>query len=70
MTQKYRLTKDRLGHKAGTIIYPCKSYDYGLSADDAAATGVEHRSMSPDGNIPFFTVPITDMEEVPDEEVV
>lgn len=63
--KKYRLKADRLGHKAGTICYPYNGCDYGLCSDDARATGVEHTAMVLfPGCLPFFTVPVSDIEEV------
>ena len=62
----YKLLNERFEHKAGTVVYPCKGYDYGLSSDDTRATGVEHRSMttSPTGDYPFFTVPVHELEQI------
>jgi len=56
------LLRDRFEHKAGTIIYRAKSYDYGCASDDGALTGKPHTSMTlePSGDYPFFTVPDED----------
>lgn len=67
--QKYRLLATPVSNKEvgpGTIVYPCKGYDYGCSSDDFHFTGYEHKPMtlSPDGDYPFFTVRVVDMEEV------
>lgn len=67
--KKYRMTKDSQIKKevlAGTIVYRCKGYDYGCASDDTRMTGIEHKSftLSETGDYPFFTVPLTDVEEV------
>lgn len=61
----YKLIKARFEHPAGTICYLCRDHDYGCANDDTRTTGVEHWSMtlSPEGKYPFFTVPVTDLEE-------
>lgn len=57
--QSYRLTKDRFGHPAGTIVYEAAGYDYGMCRDDEQMTGEPHTSMTldPAGGYPSFTVP-------------
>lgn len=52
--------------KAGDTVYACHKYDYGCANDDTRHTGVEHRSftLDPTGDYPFFTVPMTDLEEI------
>lgn len=62
----YRLTKDRLGHKAGTTCYKCVKFDYGMANDDTRMTGINHVTMTlrEDGDYPYFTVPVPDLEEV------
>jgi hypothetical protein len=54
------------GVKAGTTVYKCAKYDYGLSSDDTCSTGVEHVSVTldPTGDYPFFTIPLRDLEIV------
>lgn len=69
MPQTFRMLKDspiEPKAKAGTIVYPCVKCDYGCASDDTAVTGVEHMSMtlSKNGDYPFFTVPMPDMEVV------
>lgn len=51
---------------AGTIVYDTAKYDYGLARDDTYFTGVEHMSVSlnPDGDYPFFTVPVMHVQEL------
>lgn len=62
----YKLITDRFEHTAGTVVYPCNGYDYGLSRDDTMITGVEHVSVTtdPTGGYPFFTVPVDDLERI------
>jgi hypothetical protein len=52
--------------KAGTTVYDCHMYDYGCANDDTRFTGIEHTSVTldPAGGYPFFTVPVTDLEEI------
>jgi len=49
---------------AGTTVYNLFGWDYGCANDDTRGTGVEHISvtLSPDGDYPFFTVPMRDLE--------
>lgn len=62
----YKLKEAAHEHPAGTIVYECAGYDYGCARDDTMYTGILHRSMtlSPDGEYPFFTVPVKNLEEV------
>lgn len=55
---------------AGTIVYSCIKHDYGLANDDSSMTGKEHKSVTLDrnGDYPYFTVPVADIEEVPYDE--
>jgi hypothetical protein len=67
MIKSYRLKSDNtvnLDAKAGTIVYDCKSHDYGLADDDTRFTGIKHKSVTldPTGDYPFFTVPVRDLE--------
>jgi len=69
---KYRMLKDSSidkSVKAGATVYDCKGWDYGCSNDDTRGTGIEHTSVTldPDGNYPFFTVPVRDLEKLPVE---
>jgi hypothetical protein len=66
MVAKYKLLQDRFEHTAGTIVYECGFYDYGLSSDDSRVTGIPHQSvtLSPTGDYPFFTVPQQYLEEI------
>jgi hypothetical protein len=52
--------------KAGALVYDCAGYDYGCANDDFRATGIPHRSvtLNSDGDYPFFTVPVADLEPV------
>lgn len=49
----------------GTIVYKAAKADYGCASDDTAMTGIPHISVSlkPDGDYPFFTHPLRDLEE-------
>ncbi len=64
---KYRLRGPRFGHPAGTIVYDCAQHDYGLASDDTRGFGIEHISVSltEDGDYPFFTVPVVQLEKLP-----
>jgi hypothetical protein len=66
MTNRYKLTEDRFEHKAGTIVFDCYEYDYGLSNDDSRITGIRHISVTldSDGRYPFFTVPEYQLEKI------
>lgn len=60
----YRLTKNRLGFKAGTVVYRCTVYDMGLADWDSMNTGDVYISVSTneDGTYPIFTVDVRDLE--------
>lgn len=62
----YRMTKAHHGHKAGTVCYRTKKFDYGMANDDSRMTGVPHVCMTlrSDGDYPFFTVPTHELEEL------
>ena len=64
--KKYILIEDRFGHKAGTVVYDQKGWDYGLSSDDTRCTGVEHISVTlkSDGDYPGFTVPLYQLKAI------
>jgi hypothetical protein len=51
---------------AGTIVYEIRGHDYGLASNDTHATGIEHISVTlkADGDYPFFTVPLEDLEDL------
>lgn len=59
----FALLREHWGHPAGTLVYRCKDYDYGLASDDTRATGKPHTSMTldPSGDYPSFTVPDEDL---------
>lgn len=42
----------------GTLVYEPRGHDYGLARDDTNFTGKDHKSvtLSPEGDIPFFTI--------------
>lgn len=65
---KYRLLKDSVngGVPAGSIVYDCDKYDYGLAYDDTRHTGIEHVfvTMQSDGGYPGFTCPSGDLVPV------
>lgn len=52
----------------GDIVYECTKHDYGLANDDTRATGVLHTSVTLDenGDYPFFTIPVHNLEEIHD----
>jgi hypothetical protein len=52
--------------KAGTLVYDCGRYDYGCANDDFRFTGIPHKSvtLNADGDYPFFTVPVHDLEQI------
>lgn len=68
---KYRVLRaDRAADKSlavGQAVYDCKSHDYGMASDDSRLTGIEHTSVThkEDGDYPFFTIPVADIERVP-----
>lgn len=67
--RKYKVLKDsKIEPKAtvGTTIYDCRSHDYGLASGDTRMTGIEHASftLDPDGDYPFFTMPVSDVKEI------
>ncbi|QDV34965.1 hypothetical protein [Tautonia plasticadhaerens] len=68
--RKYKLKAERFGTPAGTIVYDCIKPNYGVVGDDTRATGVEHRSVTlqSDGDYPFFTVPVADLEPLDNAE--
>ena len=62
----YRLKINRLGFKAGTFVYPCKVYDFGLAEWDSHNCNDEFISVSvtPEGDYPVFTVSTSNLEIV------
>ncbi len=58
-----KLLKDRFEHKAGTEVFEFIGHDYGCCFDDEQATGEAHVvvTLDPEGGIPFFTVPASDI---------
>jgi hypothetical protein len=65
--QAYKILKDSTLNKeavAGTVVYSCSGYDYGLARDDTAITGIEHASVTlkRSGGYPSFTIPLEDLE--------
>lgn len=52
--------------KKGVTVYKAAKHDYGCASDDTAMTGIKHISVTlkPDGDYPFFTHPLKDLEEV------
>jgi hypothetical protein len=52
--------------KAGATVYDCAGHDYGCANDDTRFTGIEHKSvtLNADGDYPFFTVPVRDLQRV------
>lgn len=72
MLKMYRTKIERLGRPAGTIVFDCANYDYGVASDDTRMTGVEHVSVSEkaDGGYPFFTIPKAALERIDDKAAV
>lgn len=62
----YTLKFDIHGHKAGTVVYDSRKYDYGLASDDSRFTGIPHVAVTldPSGGYPVFTVPQRDLESL------
>jgi hypothetical protein len=57
---------DRYGHKAGTIVYDARAYDFNKASDDERLTGVPHYAVTldPSGGYPIFTIPAQEVEPV------
>jgi hypothetical protein len=55
-----------MGHKKGTLVYILTGTDYGSSSMDSFITQIQHISVTTneEGDYPFFTVPLHDLEEV------
>ena len=66
MIEKYKMLADRFEHKAGTVVYRQRLYDYGLASDDTSYTGIEHISVTleEDGGYPGFTIPVHQLEGI------
>lgn len=56
-------------HEKGDIVYQCTKHDYGLADEDTHFSGIVHISVTLDenGDYPFFTVPIHNLEEITDD---
>lgn len=50
---------DELGINAGDIMEEYTSYDYGMRKDHETITGEPHVNLSYDGELPFYTVPLS-----------
>ena len=61
----YKLLAPRFGRPNGATVYECMKHDYGCANDDTRATRIEHISVTenPNGDYPFFTVPLHQLEE-------
>src|SRR4051812_30441263 len=48
----------------GTLVFPCRTHDYGMASDDTQLTGIKHVSVTlkRSGGYPFFTIPLHDLE--------
>jgi hypothetical protein len=69
MTRRYRMLKDSdLEPKAvaGSVVYACAYYDYGVADDDTRLSGKPHISvtLNSNGSYPFFTVPEDAVEQI------
>lgn len=69
--KKYRVLRDRfmggtMYAAAGEIVYAAAKHDGGCANDDTRVFGHEHVSVSlkSDGDYPFFTIPVRDLQEV------
>jgi hypothetical protein len=56
--------------KIGETVYKAAFHDYGCAGDDTRRTGIEHISVTrnPDGDYPFFTIPLVDLDAWPQKE--
>jgi len=63
----YLLIADRFEYPKGQYVFRYIEVDYGISSGDTRSTGIKHISVTldPEGRQPpFFTVPMTMLEEV------
>lgn len=51
-----------LGLPAGTILVAYSGSDYGLARDHERQYGKPHRSLSVTGGVPFYTLPMDELE--------
>ena len=63
--KSYLLKKPRFNYSVGCRVYEYWGCTYGCVSDDERASGDEHIAVteSPSGEPPFFTVPISDLQE-------
>jgi hypothetical protein len=52
--------------EVGATVYRFEMPDYGCAADDTRLLGFEHVAVTfdPDGDYPFFTIPLADLEQI------
>jgi hypothetical protein len=67
--KKYKLLKDSTlmpQFRAGDTVYEFTGYDHGCVRDDMAYGGIESVAVvaHTDQEAPFFTVPVSDLEEI------
>ena len=63
--KSYLLKKPRFNYSAGCRVYEYWGCTYGLTSDDERASGEKHLAVteSPSGELPFFIVPISYLQE-------
>jgi len=52
------------GLKAGTQVTEYTDHDYGMKRDEESLTGKAHINVTPDGLLPFFCIPLEDVQPV------
>ena len=59
----------KAGVHVDETVYEFSGHDYGCSRDDTMYLGEEYRSYTrdPEGGAPFFTLPVSAVEELSDE---
>ncbi len=64
---KTRILQDVVFATVGDTVFDCIKPDYGSANTDGRLTGIEHRSVTkdPDGDYPFFTIPVFDLRKLP-----
>jgi hypothetical protein len=52
--------------EVGATVYRLFGWDYGCAADDTRLLGFDHVAVTlePDGDYPFFTIPLADLEPI------
>jgi hypothetical protein len=73
MIRQYKLLSDsKIEPQAvkGSVVYKSAKHDYGCASDDTRHTGIQHISVTfkADGDYPFFTHPLNQLEEILSEQ--